>query len=82
MIFTKMRYGNLKKENPDLSFKELNQKMSEEYKNLTSEERAKWINIADEQNAERKQKFDESRSQVAVVEIDNDEKENADAAKK
>ena len=62
MVFTKMRYGILKKDHPDLSFKELNQKMAEEYKNLSEEERAKWIKIADEQNAERKQKYEENRS--------------------
>ena len=44
----------MKKDHPELSFKELNQKMSEEYKNLSSEDRNKWIKVADDLNATRK----------------------------
>ena len=39
MIYTKMKYAELKASQPDLSFKELNTKLSEDYKNLTDEEK-------------------------------------------
>lgn len=63
MIFTKMRYQEMKEKYPDLSFKEVNQKMNEEYKALSEEERAKWMKLTDEANIEREKVYNEKKGQ-------------------
>jgi hypothetical protein len=63
MIFTKMRYHEMKEKYPDLSFKEVNQKMSEEYKALSEEERAKWMKLTEEANVEREKIYNEQKAQ-------------------
>lgn len=48
MVYTKIRFQELKKEKPDLTFVEMNSFLQEEYKNLTEEQKKKWMQIAEE----------------------------------
>ena len=50
MIYTKMRYSDLKSEKPEAPFKQLNEQITDEYKNLNPQDREKWQKIAEEQN--------------------------------